>query len=110
MGLARTDNYHVAKVTNDFVPDQAAYEQVWKEAAAFRSSNGFDDLLSNVAVPIRIIHGEEDLHALVGVTAPLEKASVNYLLRTLPKCGHSPFLEVEAKEKSYDALYEMIQC
>lgn len=110
MGLARTDNYHVAKVTNDFVPDQDAYEQVWKEAAAFRSSNGFDDLLSNVVVPIRIIHGEEDLHPLVGVTASLEKASVNYLLRTLSQCGHSPFLEVEVKEKFYDALYEMIQC
>ena len=107
--VARTDNYHVKVNENDFAPDQSAYEQVWNEAAAFRSSNGFAGLLLGVSVPIHIIHGEEDPHPLVGVTAPLEQASVHYVLRTLSHCGHSPFLELEAKEEFYDVLNEMIQ-
>ena len=108
--VARTDNYHVEVSGNDFQPDLSAYEQVWNEAAAFRSSNGFAGLLPNVSVPICVIHGEEDPYPLVGVTAPLEQASVHYVLRTLPHCGHSPFLEVEAKGDFYNALYEMIRC
>jgi len=107
----KTDNYRIDKsYRNDFVIDKSAYGHIWKEAAAFRSSNGFAKLLPGLSVPVCIIHGKEDPHPLSGITEPMERASVGYTLRTLTHCGHSPFLEIEAKDGFYAVLHEMIRC
>lgn len=106
--VGRADNYHTVTFANECLPDVAQYEKVWSEAAAFRSSGGFVRLLPGVLVPIHVIHGEDDPHPLAGVIEPLERLGVGCSLCVLGHCGHSPFLELEARDEFYARLTALL--
>lgn len=106
--VGRADNYHTVTFANECLPDVAQYEKVWSKAAAFRSSGGFVRLLPEVLVPIHVIHGEDDPHPLAGAIEPLERLGVGCSLCVLGHCGHSPFLELEARDEFYARLTALL--
>lgn len=79
------------------------YESVWAEAAILRQEGLFFESLQKVHVPVVFIHGEYDPHPLDAVwknANALKQAEVV----VLKHCGHTPWIEKEAKSVFYHAL------
>lgn len=109
----KTDNYEL-----DVSPQEAGellnvnmdmYVSVWREAATLRRNGVLLDSLARLECPVHVIHGEDDPHPLVGVTAPLEKHRVPYTRHILKQCGHVPFLEKHARDYFYDMLLDILR-
>ncbi|MBC5622944.1 alpha/beta fold hydrolase [Butyricimonas hominis] len=102
--VAQCDNYHVSDFTNEYEPDGQMYARVWTEAATLRREGYFMKILPRLRSEVHVIHGSLDPHPLNGIIEPLREAKVNYDLHVLERCGHSPFLEIEAKEEFYKSI------
>jgi pimeloyl-ACP methyl ester carboxylesterase len=50
------------------------------------------------------IHGDFDPHPAEGVKEPLAKAIENFRFILLKNCGHTPWIERDARERFYQLL------
>ncbi len=82
------------------------FSKVWAEAAAMRKSGALLDLASQVACPVVAIHGDHDPHPAEGVRNPLSVALPDFRFILLERCGHTPWLERQARERFYAILRE----
>ena len=80
------------------------YASVWKEAIQLRSSGKLLKRAGKVSCPVLAIHGDYDPHPAEGVKLPLGRTLKDFRFILLPKCGHQPWMEKEAREKFYDIL------
>jgi pimeloyl-ACP methyl ester carboxylesterase len=82
------------------------YQGVWQEAAEMRRSGALLALAAEVCCPVVAIHGEHDPHPAEGVRAPLAAALQDFRFILLEKCGHTPWIERQARARFYAALDE----
>ena len=54
---------------------------------------------TRIRVPVVAIHGEEDPHPVAGVREPLAGTPDGFRLVILPRCGHSPWRERQARDE-----------
>jgi pimeloyl-ACP methyl ester carboxylesterase len=85
------------------------YTQVWKEADALRNSGGLLDLGRRIHCPVVAIHGEHDSHSGEGVVKPLSGLLRNFRFISLPRCGHKPWIERQARETFFSILKQEIE-
>jgi pimeloyl-ACP methyl ester carboxylesterase len=55
------------------------------------------------------IHGDYDPHPAEGVQKPLSSVLRDFRFVLLEKCGHTPWLERQARESFYHILKEEIE-
>lgn len=84
--------------------DYGMNQLVWEEAAKMRTEGGLCKLISQIKCPIHLIHGECDPHPFEGVGDPLKLNGIAYSEYVLPRCGHSPFYELEWSAKFYSII------
>jgi pimeloyl-ACP methyl ester carboxylesterase len=103
--ITRVDAYHLG------VPDDAQvdvdhhiHESVWGEAAELRRSGRLLALGQAIPCPVIAIHGDHDPHPADGVRIPLLRAVRDFRFILLEKCGHRPWLELEAREAFFAVL------
>lgn len=85
------------------------HRHVWKEAAALRASGYFIEKVRSITCPVVVIHGASDPHPVQGVTRPLREAGIDLHVHLLPMCGHTPWLERQARDRFFDLLKREIR-
>ncbi|MFA5249982.1 MAG: alpha/beta hydrolase [Parachlamydiales bacterium] len=80
------------------------FQKVWNEAVQLRKSGQLLKLCRRIKCPVVAIHGDYDPHPYQGVKKPLELIIKNFQFILLKKCGHTPWMEKEAKDKFYAAV------
>jgi pimeloyl-ACP methyl ester carboxylesterase len=108
--FARADAY-------DLLPDdhealEVQYDegqQVWQEAEALRRSGKLLEMGKQITCPVVALHGDYDSHPADGVVRPLSRVLRDFRFVLLDKCGHSPWLERQARDRFYDILRSEIE-
>jgi pimeloyl-ACP methyl ester carboxylesterase len=91
-------------------PDETAeyrywmVQAVWQEAYDFRLRGGFLETARRIRCSVVAIHGDYDPHPAEGVREPLSRAVRDFRYVPLRKCGHTPWLERQARERFYEVL------
>lgn len=103
--LEKMDSYDAipgAAEQPDFNAD--IYAGVWPEAAELRRSGKLLELTAKIRCPVVAIHGDYDPHPAKGVKGPLSKAIEDFRFILLQNCGHTPWIESEARRDFFDVL------
>jgi pimeloyl-ACP methyl ester carboxylesterase len=82
------------------------FQGVWKDAAELRRSGNLLGLAELIKCPVVAIHGDYDPHPAEGVQRPLSAVLMNFRFFLLQNCGHSPWIERQAKDRFYGILEE----
>jgi pimeloyl-ACP methyl ester carboxylesterase len=80
------------------------FAAIWPEAAAMRSSGELLVQALKIQCPVVAIHGDYDPHPADGVRIPLSGVLKDFKFILLEKCGHTPWLERQARDSFYEAL------
>ena len=56
-----------------------------------------------------VIHGASDPHPVLGVTRPLEEAGLAPRVHLLADCGHTPWIERQARDRFFALLRQEIE-
>jgi pimeloyl-ACP methyl ester carboxylesterase len=103
-----TDNYDPIATDPDIsdriCPQGQIYQRVWTQAAQWRKSGKLLELGSRIQCPVVALHGDYDPHPVEGVQEPLSALLEDFRLITLKNCGHTPWLERQARENFYRAV------
>jgi pimeloyl-ACP methyl ester carboxylesterase len=104
--LARkADSYDPIPAAVEPLPVRAdLYRQVWAEADALRSSGELLHRVARVGCPVVAIHGDHDPHPAAGVEAPLSAILPGFRFILLQNCGHTPWIERQARDAFYRVL------
>ncbi|HRU38288.1 MAG TPA: alpha/beta hydrolase [Candidatus Goldiibacteriota bacterium] len=84
--------------------NSAVYRAVWSEAKELRRSGKLIDVIKRIKCPVTAIHGLYDPHPASGVEMPLKSAIRDFKFTALEKCGHTPWVERQAKEEFFAVL------
>ncbi|OGO08878.1 MAG: alpha/beta hydrolase [Chloroflexi bacterium RBG_13_60_9] len=103
--FAKTDSFHPLPVSDETIKLQFnIYRAVWRTAAEMRRSGDLLHLGEQIRCPVVAIHGDYDPHPAEGVQQPLETILGDFRFILLPKCGHAPWREKDARSKFYAVL------
>jgi pimeloyl-ACP methyl ester carboxylesterase len=80
------------------------YRGVWQEAAEMRRTGTLLALAGQLSCPVTAIHGDHDPSPAEGVRAPLSARLDRFSFVLLPRCGHTPWQERQAREAFYRVL------
>lgn len=110
---ARTDAYdaipHEPNETDLVDGSGDIFHSVWKEAAELRRTGKLMEYARQVRCPVAAIHGEYDPHSAEGVQKPLSAALKDFRFHLLEHCGHTPWMEKQAREVFYRTLKDELQ-
>ncbi len=73
-------------------------------ACGRRRSGELLELGQRIRCPVVVIHGEYDPHPLEGITKPLSRILPDLRVLPLANCGHTPWLERQARERFFEIL------
>jgi pimeloyl-ACP methyl ester carboxylesterase len=103
--FSKTDTFRPLPVPDETIKLQFnIYRAVWRTAAELRRSGALLQLGKQIRCPVVAIHGDYDPHPAEGVQKPLETVLTDFRFILLPKCGHAPWREKDARTKFYTAL------
>jgi pimeloyl-ACP methyl ester carboxylesterase len=80
------------------------HDRVWPEVVELRRSGALAVLGHKIHCPVTAIHGDCDPHPAQGVKKPLQSVLSEFKFVLLPRCGHTPWLEKEARRAFFDIL------
>jgi pimeloyl-ACP methyl ester carboxylesterase len=98
--LTESDGSDTVKASGDI------FKGVWQEAAQMRKTGPLLKLAKRITCPVLAIHGNYDPHPAEGVRDPLSKILPDFRFTLLTKCGHTPWMERQAKDRFYGVLEE----
>jgi pimeloyl-ACP methyl ester carboxylesterase len=87
-------------------PHPEQFEKVWSEAAQWRESGKLLEEGRKLKCPVVAIHGDHDPHPAKGVEEPLRGILADFKFVLLEKCGHTPWMERQAREPFFKVLEE----
>jgi pimeloyl-ACP methyl ester carboxylesterase len=94
-------------IASDLVtPDAAVFDGVWREAAGMRRSGALLDAVRRVTCPVAVLHGDHDPHPPEGVEIPLRRVARDFRFFLLDRCGHTPWIERQARKRFFAVLEE----
>ena len=103
--FARADACHPATLDVECLDiSWQIHQNVWKEAAQWRSSGKLLRLVRKIRCPVVAIHGACDPHPADGVRVPLSATLSDFRFVLLDHCGHKPWIERQATQAFYDLL------
>jgi pimeloyl-ACP methyl ester carboxylesterase len=84
------------------------FQSVWEDAVRLRRTGELLDLGRRIRCPVVAIHGDYDPHPAEGVKKPLATVLERLRFILLPKCGHQPWTERQARDAFYGVLEEQL--
>lgn len=102
------DSFSAENESEDVKVQPEVYRQVWSEAREVRQSGELLDLARLVESPVVAIHGDYDPHPAEGVREPLSQNVNDFKFILLEECGHTPWIEKNARDKFYVILKSLI--
>lgn len=107
--MERIDAYDPAQeVKKNIQYRYQVYRGVWPEADALRKNGCLLDLAGRILCPVVALHGDHDPHPAEGVRLPLSERLSDFRFVLLPRCGHKPWIERQAREVFYARLNEAV--
>ena len=88
--------------------DDASAAAIWTEAAELRRSGRLLEETARIACPVVAIHGAHDPHPARGVEEPLRNTLRGFRFVLLDRCGHTPWLERQARTEFFGVLEEAL--
>lgn len=102
---SKTDSYDPLRGEPEAIAFQAEiHKRVWQDAVEMRRSGRLLGLAKQVRCPVVAIHGDYDPHPAEGVQEPLSAALKDFRFHLLEHCGHTPWMEKQAREPFYRTL------
>jgi pimeloyl-ACP methyl ester carboxylesterase len=80
------------------------YRKVWEQASELRRSGTLIEYGKKIQCPVVAIHGDYDSHPAEGVRRPLSRILKDFRFVLVEKCGHTPWIERQAKDRFYTVL------
>lgn len=103
--FARADSYRALPGEGaGVVVRQDIHRRVWPEACRLRESGELLRIGRGIGCPVVAIHGDVDPHPAEGVREPLARVLKDFRFILLTHCGHTPWLEAEARDEFYRIL------
>ncbi len=101
-----TDNFDPIRAESDVIEIQYdLFERVWTDFVALRDEPGrLKNEFSKIDIPVTVIHGDYDPHPIKGIRPFLMSCIEDIRFLILPKCGHYPWKERQAREKFYEIV------
>lgn len=84
--------------------DAAAYEQTWADMVRLQRDGTYPAAFAAIGVPVLMLHGEQDPHPGRLTSEDLRAYIPHLEYQELPRCGHSPWLERQAKRAFFDTV------
>ena len=84
--------------------DYRIFENVWNDAERLRSSGKLLQIAGQIQCPVIAIHGDYDPHPAEGVRIPLSNMLKDFRFVLLKKCGHTPWIERQARADFFRIL------
>jgi pimeloyl-ACP methyl ester carboxylesterase len=103
--FSQTDVYDPLPMMEEEVnlrPD--IYKSVWGEAVELRKTGKLLEAGKHILCPVVAIHGDHDPHPAEGVQKPLEGVLKDFRFVLLDKCGHTPWIERQARNEFFRVL------
>jgi pimeloyl-ACP methyl ester carboxylesterase len=103
--FSKTDTFRPLQIADETIKlDFNVRRAVWRTAAEMRRSGELLQLGKQIRCPVVAIHGDYDPHPAEGVRRPLETVLSDFRFILLPKCGHAPWREKEARKAFFAEL------
>jgi pimeloyl-ACP methyl ester carboxylesterase len=103
--LAKADYYDPLPMTPEGLELRPEiFKSVWKEAAELRKSGKLLEAARFIQCPVVAIHGDHDPHPAEGVQKPLSAILKDFRFVLLEKCGHTPWMEKQARDTFFFVL------
>lgn len=107
--FSKTDSYAPIKSDVNTIECQGdIFQSVWKEASELRRTGKLLEYGKQINCPVIAMHGDYDPHPAEGIQEPLSRIIKDFKFILLKKCGHTPWLEKEAKERFFKELKNML--
>ena len=103
--MARVYGYDVDDCQGDLATvDAAAHEQTWADMVRLLNQGVYPAAFAAITCPVVMLHGEADPHP-GRLTSEDLRPYLPYLeYREFPKCGHSPWLERQARNDFFESM------
>ncbi|KPL14366.1 alpha/beta hydrolase, partial [candidate division WOR_3 bacterium SM1_77] len=85
------------------------FKSVWNDAEKLRSSGRLLQLAEQIQCPVTALHGDYDPHPAEGVEKPLSKRLNDFRFMLLKNCGHTPWIERQARDEFFRILAEELK-
>lgn len=107
--MEKLDSYDPLEMGHeDEICSYEIFSKVWPQAHAMRKSGEMYEMGKNIQCQVVAIHGDYDSHPVEGIRDSLVNIIKNFKFYELKNCGHTPWIERNAKDKFYDILAKEI--
>jgi pimeloyl-ACP methyl ester carboxylesterase len=108
--FSKADSFRPLPVPDETITIQFnIYRAIWRTAAEMRRNGKLLQLGKRILCPVVAIHGDFDPHPADGVQKPLESVLRDFRFILLPKCGHAPWRERDARSQFYSVLSQELE-
>jgi pimeloyl-ACP methyl ester carboxylesterase len=94
-----------ADTASMLTPQGEIFHKVWATAAEWRRNGTLLALGKHIQCPVVAVHGDYDPHPAEGVQKPLAALLKDFRFVLLQHCGHTPWLERQARSSFYQAIW-----
>lgn len=107
--MTRVYGYDIEDVSDAIaIVDPVAHEQTWADMMRRQHDGTYPAAFATIRAPVLMLHGEEDPHPGSSIREDLRKHVPRLEYREFAKCGHSPWLERQAKHAFLDSLTDWL--
>lgn len=107
--MTRVYGYDIEDLSNGPVTiDAVAHEQTWTDMKRLQSDGTYPAAFAAINAPVLMLHGEADPHPGRSTMEDLRKYISHLQYSEFPRCGHSPWLERQAREPFFRELSSWI--
>ena len=85
------------------------FKSVWREADELRRSGELLQIMKKINCPVTAIHGDFDPHPAMGVEKPLVSRLNDFRFILINNCGHTPWIERQARTQFFNVLREELR-
>jgi pimeloyl-ACP methyl ester carboxylesterase len=104
--MARVYGHDVEEVADAVASvDALAHQETWADMVRLQREGIYPAAFAVIGVPVLMLHGDEDPHPGRLIHEDLRTYISHLDYQELPKCGHSPWLERQARQLFFETLY-----
>ncbi len=102
--MTRVYGFDVEEGEEDGAVDAEAHRQTWADMVRLQRDRVYPAAFAAIHVPVLMLHGDADPHPGRLICQDLRRYMPQIEYRELLRCGHSPWLERQAKQVFFDTV------